>query len=125
MNTIEQWLKEKKRKLHFTLIDPDKQRVKKAVEMAKTCQNYGTDAIMIGGSTINHRITEETTRAIKNLVEIPIIIFPNSVNSIVKNIEISLNKEKSLDLRKHIEKNYIWSVIAKKTIKIYEKILSE
>ena len=84
MNTIEDWLKEKGRKLHFTLIDPDKQDAKKAADLARTCQDYGTDAIMVGGSTINHKITNEITGAIKNKVGIPIIIFPNSANAITE-----------------------------------------
>ncbi len=40
--------------LHFSLIDPDpmRQTPKKAAKMAKFAEDSGTDAILIGGSTI-------------------------------------------------------------------------
>ncbi len=49
---------------------------------------------------------------------------PDSVNSIIKGIEKSLNKDKTSDLREHIKQNFIWPVIAKQTINIYNKVLN-
>ena len=36
-------------KLHFTLVDPDKQSIEKAAELVKVAQEAGTDAFMVGG----------------------------------------------------------------------------
>lgn len=81
-NVIEEWLREKGRKLHFTLIDPDKQKPSDAARIAETCASYGTDAIMVGGSTISRKKSEQTTIAIKDCIDLPIITFPNSANAV-------------------------------------------
>jgi len=81
-NVIEEWLMEKGHKLHFSLIDPDKQKASEAAEIASLCSSYGTDAIMVGGSTVNGRMTEETTIEIKDVIDIPVIIFPNSAHAV-------------------------------------------
>lgn len=78
------------KKLHFTLIDPEEQAPKTAVERAELCASYGTDAIMIGGSTINEGdrgLIHGTIKAIKDSVRIPIIQFPNSAEVISKNTD--------------------------------------
>ncbi|MBT4332880.1 MAG: glycosyltransferase [Candidatus Cloacimonetes bacterium] len=48
---------------------------------------------------------------------------PNSVTSIQNAIELALNKKKTLDLSNHIKKNFIWPVIAKETLKMYNNVL--
>ena len=80
MNVLN-YIKEKRKKgpLHFTLIDPDKQSVERAVEIAKLARDSGSDAIMIGGSQPTTTIyLNETIRAIKKEVDLPIILFPYS-----------------------------------------------
>jgi phosphoglycerol geranylgeranyltransferase len=91
MNLITEMLEkekeEEKKALHFTLIDPDEQTPKEAAERSKLCQEYGTDAIMVGGSTIKERkIVDETVKEIKQRgrVKIPIILFPNSHEALSK-----------------------------------------
>ncbi|MFX1456362.1 MAG: geranylgeranylglyceryl/heptaprenylglyceryl phosphate synthase [Promethearchaeota archaeon] len=71
--------------LHFSLIDPDpvRQSPNKAAKMAKIAQEAGTDAILIGGSTIfNQGFVDKTILAVKNETDIPIIIFPGGVSNI-------------------------------------------
>ncbi|MHA1916296.1 MAG: phosphoglycerol geranylgeranyltransferase [Promethearchaeota archaeon] len=71
--------------LHFSLIDPDpmRQGVNKAAKMAKYAEDAGTDAILIGGSTVfNQSFVDKTILAIKDKVEIPIIIFPGGISNI-------------------------------------------
>jgi phosphoglycerol geranylgeranyltransferase len=71
--------------LHFSLIDPDpmRQSPKKAAKMAKIAQEAGTDAILIGGSTIfNQGFVDKTILAVKGEVNVPIIIFPGGVSNI-------------------------------------------
>ncbi|HLD57492.1 MAG TPA: geranylgeranylglyceryl/heptaprenylglyceryl phosphate synthase [archaeon] len=76
--------KRKKKPLHFTLIDPDKQEPKQAGELAKLAESYGSDAIMVGGSwgdafgkQLNETITE-----IKKSSKLPVILFPSSAQQI-------------------------------------------
>ncbi len=47
---------------------------------------------------------------------------PYSVKSIKEQIEKSLNKDKNDKLKNHIKENFLWDMIAKKTVEIYQKI---
>lgn len=47
---------------------------------------------------------------------------PYSVKSIRETIEKSLNKDKNEKLKNHIKENFLWDVIAKKTVEIYRKV---
>ncbi len=71
--------------LHFTLIDPDptRQNPIKAANMAKYAEDAGSDAILIGGSTIfDQNFVDTTIDMIKKEVNIPIIIFPGGATNI-------------------------------------------
>lgn len=83
MNVLGDWL-EGKGKLHFTLIDPDRQRPERAAEIASSCSSYGTDAIMVGGSTVDRGRVESTAVAIKDAVDLPVILFPSSANAVTE-----------------------------------------
>jgi phosphoglycerol geranylgeranyltransferase len=76
----------KKRKsgpLHFTLIDPDKQSPADAAKLASRAEGFGTDAIMVGGSQAAQALhLNDTVSAIKDRVEIPVILFPSSHSGI-------------------------------------------
>ena len=77
-----------KKKMHFSLIDPDTQDPEEAGEIAKKCQMYGSDAIMVGGSTVpNRETTYHTIAAIKRMSTLPVIIFPNSAETIAENAD--------------------------------------
>ncbi|HHF55488.1 MAG TPA: geranylgeranylglyceryl/heptaprenylglyceryl phosphate synthase [Thermoplasmatales archaeon] len=77
-----------KRKLHFSLIDPDKQSPAIAGDLARRCEEYGSDAIMVGGSTVPDReTTYRTIEEIKKNSSLPVIIFPNSANTIAENAD--------------------------------------
>jgi len=87
MNLIHKLL-QKNKKIHFSLIDPDTQDPKEAGRIAKVCEDYGTNAIMVGGTTIsNRKIIYDTVDAIKKNVKLPVILFPNSANSISENLD--------------------------------------
>ena len=45
-------IKSKKKKLHFSLLDPDKQKPEIAGNIAKNAEESGSSAIMVGGSTL-------------------------------------------------------------------------
>ncbi len=71
--------------LHFSLIDPDplRQSPIKAAKMAKYAEEAGTDAILIGGSTVfDQAFVDKTILAIKERVNIPLIIFPGGISNI-------------------------------------------
>ncbi|MFW9826299.1 MAG: geranylgeranylglyceryl/heptaprenylglyceryl phosphate synthase [Candidatus Thorarchaeota archaeon] len=71
--------------LHFSLIDPDplRQGPNKAAKMAKYAEDAGTDAILIGGSTVfDQNFVDKTIQAIKSKVNLPIIIFPGGISNI-------------------------------------------
>jgi len=67
----------------MTLIDPDKQTPEEAARIAKVASELGTDAIMIGGSTdINQANLDETAKAVKGAVDLPVIYFPSGAHAI-------------------------------------------
>jgi phosphoglycerol geranylgeranyltransferase len=69
----------KKKPLHFTLIDPDRQKPDEAAELAAKAESYGSDAIMVGGSqAANIMFLEETVTKIKAKCRLPVILFPSS-----------------------------------------------
>ena len=76
----------KKRKssaLHFTLIDPDKQKPEEAANLALKAADAGTDAIMIGGSQAGQAMyVNETIAEIKEKIDLPVILFPSSHSGI-------------------------------------------
>jgi glycosyltransferase involved in cell wall biosynthesis len=50
---------------------------------------------------------------------------PKSVDSIRKGIIDSLNRQKNSVLKEHVKKEYLWSRVAEKTLKVYERILGK
>jgi len=82
---IHELIKEKRRVLHFTLIDPDRQTSDELKRRVKICKQYGTDAIMVGGSSpIRQQLLDRTVKTIKNAVDLPVILFPNSAATVSK-----------------------------------------
>ncbi len=72
-----------KRTLHLTLIDPDKQKAKEAGEIARSAARGGTRGIMVGGSVgISPNNLDATVEAIKERVDLPVILFPGDVAGI-------------------------------------------
>ncbi len=50
---------------------------------------------------------------------------PNSISSIANTIEKSLNKNKNDSLKNFVKKNFLWNVIAKQTLEMYEKTIGK
>jgi phosphoglycerol geranylgeranyltransferase len=68
----------KNKKIHFSLIDPDKQDPGVAGSLAKIAEDSGSSAIMIGGSTIkSQKQVDETVKSIKKNCNLPTILFPS------------------------------------------------
>jgi len=74
-----------KKKLHFSLLDPDKQEPKIAGSIAKTAEKAGSSAIMVGGSTLlSQEQVDETVKEIKKQSSLPVILFPSGARFISK-----------------------------------------
>jgi phosphoglycerol geranylgeranyltransferase len=74
--------------IHITLIDPEKVSPKSASRVAEEAEVSETAAIMVGGSTIvSTSSLDKTVQAIKKVVEIPVILFPNNITGISKHAD--------------------------------------
>ena len=75
----------KKRKMHMTLIDPEKQGPEQSGEIALKAARAGTDAIMVGGSTgVTQENLDKTVEEIKKRTKLPVIYFPSGANAIAQ-----------------------------------------
>lgn len=84
-------LLETRASLHFSLIDPDKQTPEVAGDVAFSCQSLGTDAILVGGTTVpSRRLMHQTIAQIKNKCTLPVILFPNSASTVPDNLDFIL-----------------------------------
>jgi len=99
-----------RRKLHFSLIDPDKQSPEVAGSMAKIADKAGSSAIMVGGSTItSQKQVDETVKAIKGNSGLPVILFPSGAKFLSKHADavffMSLLNSRNLDyvIREHVK----------------------
>jgi len=69
--------------VHLSLIDPLKTRLEDAGGVARFCEESGSDAIMIGGSTVfSQNYMDEFVKQVKKNTKLPVIIFPNNIQSI-------------------------------------------
>ena len=76
--------------LHMSLIDPDLtfQTLPGIKRIVKHAHEAGTDAFMVGGSTIADQISiNKVVVAIKEETDRPVIIFPGNVNAFSKNAD--------------------------------------
>lgn len=81
-NYIKQTLKD--HKIHLTLLDPEEQKPEEAVLIAKQAVLGGTDGIMLGGSTTDSAELDATAKALKENVNVPIILFPGNISGVSK-----------------------------------------
>ena len=98
----------KHKPLHFSLIDPDKQRPEHAGSIAKTAEDAGSSAIMVGGSTLlSSKQVDETVKAIKQNTDLPVILFPSAAKLLSKYADavffMSLLNSRNIDyvIREH------------------------
>ena len=85
--TVKEYISEtlKQRKMHMTLLDPAKQDVSAAGDIAAKAATAGTDAVMVGGSTgVTQENLDLTVDEIKDRCPLPVIYFPSGANAIAK-----------------------------------------
>lgn len=71
--------------MHFTLLDPDKQKPSIAGQIARTVTDAGSSAIMVGGSTLqSQKQVDEAVQAIKKNSDLPVILFPSGAKFLSK-----------------------------------------
>ena len=99
-----------KKTLHFSLLDPDKQKPQVAGSIAKTAQEAGSSAIMVGGSTlVSQQQVDETVKAIKEHSKLPVILFPSGSKFLSKYADavffMSLLNSRNLNylIREHVK----------------------
>jgi len=99
-----------RKKLHFSLLDPDKQTSKVAGSIAKMAEEAGSSAIMVGGSTLkSHNQVDETVKAIKSQTNLPVILFPSGAQFLSKYADavffMSLLNSRNLEfvIREHVK----------------------
>jgi len=72
-----------KKKLHMTLIDPEKETIESVTEKVKASDELGTYAYMVGGSTdFSQSHLDEIIQTIKKYTNKPVILFPGNANGI-------------------------------------------
>jgi len=83
---VENYIREslKDHKIHLTLLDPEEQTPEEAVSIAIEAVSGGTDGIMLGGSTTNSADLDATAKALKENVDVPIILFPGNITGVSK-----------------------------------------
>ena len=74
----------KDHKLHFTLIDPDEQSPEEAAQIAKEAQRAGSNGILVGGSITDQDDLNLTVKAIKEVTDIPVVLFPGNISGVSK-----------------------------------------
>ncbi len=74
--------------IHLTLLDPEKTSPEVAAKTASEAEQEGTAAMMVGGSTLTStQQLEEVVKAIKGVVKIPVILFPNNITGICRHAD--------------------------------------
>ena len=100
----------RKKKVHFSLLDPDKQSSQVAGRIAEEVTAAGSSAIMVGGSTlVDPRQVDATVQVIKEHSDLPVILFPSSARFLSKYADavffMSLLNSRNLDfvIREHVK----------------------
>lgn len=74
-----------KKKLHFSLLDPEDQTPHQAGNLSRIAEEAGSSAIMVGGSTLSSSLqVDNTVKAIKKKSNLPVILFPSGVKFLSK-----------------------------------------
>jgi len=100
----------RKKKLHFALLDPDKQKPETAGHIAEIVTDAGSSAIMVGGSTLlSQEQVDATVQSIKKHTDLPVILFPSGARFLSKYADavffMSLLNSRNLNfvIREHVK----------------------
>jgi phosphoglycerol geranylgeranyltransferase len=82
--TAIQSAKAENRRVHWVLLDPDDFTIEKAVATARTSQESGVSALLVGGSLIQTDNFDDFVKSLREAVTIPVIIFPGDATQLSK-----------------------------------------
>ena len=80
----------KNKKLLAVLIDPDKTKPENVFGFMKKVNASMASHIFVGGSEVDVNVTEKLVSEIKNLTDLPVIIFPGDVSQITQKADALL-----------------------------------
>ena len=99
-----------RKKLHFSLLDPDKQSPDVAGSIANITEEAGSSAVMVGGSTLSsQKQVDDTVKSIKKNSSLPVILFPSGAKFLSKYADavffMSLLNSRNLEfvIREHVK----------------------
>jgi putative glycerol-1-phosphate prenyltransferase len=69
---------------HLILLDPDKLHGEQLRQFVSQCASSGVDGFLIGGSLLMNGNLDETLKEVRKNTNLPLIIFPGSVNQVSK-----------------------------------------
>jgi putative glycerol-1-phosphate prenyltransferase len=75
-------IREEKGAGYLVLIDPDKQSMQEAIDLARVCSECGVDGLLLGGSLMFTHIFDDLIKGIKAVSPLPLIIFPGSTRQL-------------------------------------------
>lgn len=75
---------------YFVLLDPDKWATAELLDLAERVAEGGADAVLMGSSLLLSNSFDALVAAVRNRVDIPVIIFPGSVTQISRNADALL-----------------------------------
>ena len=91
LGKVEQYMHEKYQSqgcILLNLIDPPDQTPEEAGRIAKQSEEGGADVILIGGSaSAQGEILEQTIKAIKDRVSLPVLLFPGNIGTTSPNAD--------------------------------------
>jgi phosphoglycerol geranylgeranyltransferase len=76
--------KQKGQRAHWVLLDPDDFTIEQAVATARSSQENGVSALLVGGSLLQTNHIDEFVKALREAVNIPVILFPGDSTQLSK-----------------------------------------
>jgi len=76
--------KAENRRAHWVLLDPDDFTTERAVEVARTSQESGVSALLVGGSLLQANQIDTFVKSLREAVSIPVILFPGDATQLSK-----------------------------------------
>ena len=75
---------------HLTLLDPVDVEPRRVASTLEPLLEAGTDAILVGGSTAHARQVEAVVDAVREVTDLPVILFPNGPEGLAPNADAVL-----------------------------------
>ncbi len=76
--------------LYLVLLDPDRFEASENARLAALAVDAGADALLVGGSLSLKGSCDDTVRAIKGTVDVPVIIFPGDIGFVSREADAVL-----------------------------------